>query len=158
MSYSFSPETVSWMQEHKLDPTAPDKPGRYQDTPLILASRMDHEYVVEELLAAGVDVNQRNMDGTNALWAAVVSSSFRIAERLIEAGVDINNRNDNGATALMYAASAGKAEWVAWLLGHDADTTAQTIDGFTAVELASNVMCLKLLRHHKAPAQPAAAH
>lgn len=150
MSYPFSPETVSWMLEHGLDPAEPNKPGRYQDTPLILASRLDHEEVVAELLAAGVDVNHRNMDGTNALWAAVVGSSFRVAERLVEAGIDTNNRNDNGATALMYAASAGKPEWVAWLLGHDVDTNAQTLDGFTALDLASNVICLKLLRHHKA--------
>jgi uncharacterized protein len=148
--YSFSSRAIAWMLEHGFDPQQPELPGRYQDTPLILASRQNHEDLVEEFLAAGVDVQQRNMDGTNALWASIVCNSFRIADRLLEAGININNQNDNGATALMYASSSGKSEWVAWLLGRGADTSPQTLDGFSALDLASNIVCLKLLRHHQA--------
>ncbi len=70
---------------------------------------------------------------------------------LVEAGVDINNRNDNGATPLMYAASSGKDGVVGRLLARGADTTPETLDGFTALHMAATAECLALLRHATRP-------
>ena len=65
---------------------------------------------------------------------------------LIEAGIDIDNRNDNGATVLMYAASTGKAPAVERLIAAGAALTLETLDGFTALDMAATLDCLTLLR------------
>lgn len=143
---SLSPESVSWIISEGFNPQNLNEPGKYEDTPLILACRKGELSVVTELLKADVDVNHRNMDGTNALWASIVANSFEIAERLLESGVDLDNRNDHGATALMYASSAGKTEWVNFLLKKNARTDVESLDGFTALDLAANIGCLKLLK------------
>lgn len=141
-----SGSTTQWITENGFDPQQLDKPGRHEDTPIILASRQGESSVVDELLKAGVNVNHRNMDGTNALWAAVVADSVGIAERLLDSGVDIDNQNENGASTLMYAASNGKTEWVRFLLEKGADTTLKSLDDYSALDLASNIESLRLLR------------
>ena len=141
-----SENTTRWLIENGFNPQQLDQPGRHQDTPIILASRRGETNIVEELIAAGVNVNHRNMDGTNALWAAVVADSRNIAEHLLAAGVDLDNQNDNGATTLMYAASNGKTEWVRFLLEKGADTALKSLDDYTALDLASNIDILRLLR------------
>ncbi|WP_369855478.1 ankyrin repeat domain-containing protein [Candidatus Thalassolituus haligoni] len=151
---TLQPVTISWMVEHGFDPQRLDKPGRYHDTPLILASRQGRFDVVSDLATmpdaiATNALNYRNMDGTNALWAAVVADDYAIAELLLTLGIDLDNLNDNGASVLMYAASSGKTPWVAWLLDKGADTRAETLDGFTALDLASNIDCLRLLKRAK---------
>jgi len=143
------PATIQWLLEHSFDPQNPAAPARYEDTPLIAASRQGEEKVVTDLLtlpAEKIAINHRNMDGTNALWASIVANSFTIAKQLLAAGIDMDNLNDNGASALMYASSAGKSKWVRWLLENGADTSAETLDGFTALDLAANIDCLRLLK------------
>lgn len=141
-----SETTRQWLQENNFDPLQLELPGKHQDTPIILACRRGAEPVVDELIKAGVDLNHRNMDGTNALWAAVVPDSFAIAEKLIANRIDIDNQNENGATVLMYAASNGKTEWVRYLLEKGADVTLKSLDDYTALDLASNIGILRLLR------------
>lgn len=138
--------TRTWMLENGFDPEQINAQKRYQDTALILASRHDEPDVVADLLAEGADINIRNMDGTNALWAACVAESFPIAELLLKHGVDIDNQNDNGASVLMYAASTGKAEWVKYLLAAGADPELRSLDDFTALELAADLLTLKALK------------
>lgn len=143
-----SDTTKQWLANEGFDPANPNCPGKHQDSPLILASRRGELAIATALIAAGVDINHRNMDGTNALWAAVVADSFELAEQLLVAGIDIDNINDNGATTLMYAASAGKTPWVEFLLAKGAATAHESLDGFSALDLASNIECLRLLRRH----------
>ena len=142
----FTEKTCSWLAANGFDAAQPDQPGRHQDTPLILASRRGEAAIVDELLAAAVKINQRNMDGTNALWAACVADSFTIAERLLAHGADIDNQNDNGATVLMYAASNGKEAWVRFLLQAGADTALRSLDDYSALDLATTLPILRLLR------------
>lgn len=141
--------TCQWMSNNGFDPERPALIGRHQDTALIAACRNGEENVVLDLLrlpAEVVALNHRNMDGTNALWATVVANNFFLADNLLAAGIDIDNLNDNGASTLMYASSAGKTEWVAYLLDMGAETGAETLDGFTALDLAANIECLRLMR------------
>ncbi len=147
-----SDTTLQWLADNGFASDNLDQPGRYQDTPIICASRRGEGAIVEDLLSAGVNVNHRNQDGTNALWAAVVANDFTIADRLLAAGADLDNQNDNGATALMYASSSGKTEWVRYFLSRGADTSLRSLDDFSALDLANNRDILKLLR-----AQPATA-
>jgi Ankyrin repeats (3 copies) len=88
------------------------------------------------LIAAGARLNARNGDGNNALWLACVGDHLDVIDMLVEAGIDVDNRNDNGATPLMYAASSGKAGIVERLLVKGADPSPETLDGFTALDLA----------------------
>jgi len=138
--------TTTWLEDNGFDWQSLEKRGQYDDTAVILASRRGQLGVVEELIGAGVNLNHRNMDGTNALWAAVVANSFPIAEALLAADANINNQNDNGATVLMYAASNSKPEWVSYLLEKGADTLLKSLDDFTALDLANTVEILRLLR------------
>lgn len=141
-----SARTQQWIADKGFSTTDLNAPGRYQDTPLILASRQGERDIVQELLAAGVLVDHRNQDGTTALWASVVANDFTIADWLLEHGANLDNQNDNGATALMYASSSGKTEWVKYFLARGADTSLRSLDDFTALDLANNLDILRLLR------------
>jgi uncharacterized protein len=50
------------------------------------------------------------------------------------------------ACTLIYVASASKNEKVKLLLEGGADTALKTLAGFTALELAANRACLKMLK------------
>ncbi|MEW8637550.1 MAG: ankyrin repeat domain-containing protein [Candidatus Thiodiazotropha endolucinida] len=141
-----SDKTSSWMMDNGLDPQIIDGRGKHQDSALILASRRGELNIVRELLDAGAEVNLRNMDGTNALWAACVADSYAIADLLLQRGADIDNQNDNGATVLMYAASNDRTRWVDYLLGAGADIRLCYLDDYSALDLASNIDILRLLR------------
>ncbi len=124
-------------------------------TPLMKASHSGDRGIVRLLVMAGAEVNARNADGNNALWLACVGSHLDIIDMLVAAGIDIDNRNDNGATPLMYAASSGKAAIVERLLAKGADVTAETLDGFSALDLAGTIECLALLRPGRSGRSPA---
>ncbi len=141
-----SDNTCNWIRENGFDPGDIDRRGRHDDTALILSCRRGEVAVAQELLAAGADLHHRNMDGTNALWACVVADSFALADALLARGAAIDNQNDNGATVLMYAASAGKTAWVKYFLEHGANTQLRSLDDFSAMDLASTIECLRLLR------------
>lgn len=115
-------------------------------TPLMKAARGGHIAIMGPLITAGARLDARNADGNNALWFACLGSHLDVIALLVEAGIDIDNRNDNSATPLMYAASAGKAAIVERLLALGADAAPETLDGFTALDLAATVECLALLR------------
>ncbi len=128
-------------------------------TPLMKASHGGEGAVVRQLIAAGAQLDVRNADGNNALWFACVGNHLDIIDILADAGIDIDNRNDNGATCLMYAASSGKPEVIIRLLARGADTTFETLDGFSAIDLCSTLECLTLLRQAaKAQKSPTATH
>ncbi|MCI4677123.1 hypothetical protein K9U39_12740 [Rhodoblastus acidophilus] len=59
----------------------------------------------------------------------------------------------------MYASSSGRTEVVAHLLARGADIRPETLDGFSAMDMASNIEILNVLRaaHKKARAQSASA-
>jgi len=143
---TLSTHTQQWLTDNGFSSTDLNEHGKYQDTPIILASRRGETAIVEELLAAGVDVRLRNQDGTDALWASVVANDFTIADLLLANGADLNNQNDNGATALMYASSSGKTEWVQYFLRRGADVSVRSLDAFSALDLANNRDILRLLR------------
>jgi thiosulfate/3-mercaptopyruvate sulfurtransferase len=117
-----------------------------QTTPLMRASFKGEFDIARKILAAGGKVELLNADGNNALWLACVEKHLAIIDLLLDAGIDIDNRNDNGATALMYVSSSGRTDVVAHLLARGADIRPETLDGFSALDMAANVDCLNLLR------------
>jgi rhodanese-related sulfurtransferase len=126
-------------------------------TPLMKASHKGRSDVVRMLVAAGATLDTRNDDGNNPLWFGCVGGHLDVIDILVESGIDIDNRNDNAATPLMYAASSGKAAIVERFLAKGADTAPETLDGFSALDLASTTECLGLLRRAGGKADAAAA-
>ena len=115
-------------------------------TPLMHAARLGNIDVLTALLALGADPASLNADRNGALWFACFSDSEACARALIAAGAPLDTQNINGATALIYCASAGKTPLVRLLLDAGANTTLTTLDDFTALELAANRECMKMLK------------
>lgn len=118
-------------------------------TPLMHAARLGNADVLKALLAHGADPALLNADGNGALWFACFSNSEACAAALIEAGAPLDTQNINGATALIYCASAGKTPLVRLLLDAGANAGLMTLDDFTALELAANRECMKMLKSVK---------
>ena len=136
----------AWLLGHGFPPDGYDAVVADRTTPLMRASYPSRPDIVRALIDAGVALNSRNADGNNALWLACVSNDSDTIDALIAAGIDLENRNDNEATSLMYAASSGKANLLEKLLTAGALLHHQTLDGFTALDIASTLDCLRLLR------------
>lgn len=142
-----SPQLIAFLAEYGFDLDDLDAPRQHGLTPLMRAALGGHTALIAELLAHGVDISRRNMDGNNALWLACVSDAADAVRLLVKGGIDLDNRNDMGATCLMYTASAGKADMVALLLECGADPLLVNFDDARAVDLAASRACLALLRH-----------
>ena len=120
------------------------------NTPLMHAARLGNSEVVNALLAHGADPARLNADSNGALWFACFANSEACAAALINAAAPLDSQNVNGATALIYCASAGKTPLVKLLLDAGANAELKTLDDFTALELAANQQCLKLLKAARA--------
>lgn len=143
---SLSIELQDWLEGHGFPRDGVNATTVNAMTPLMRASRLGPASIVSDLLAAGAQLEARNSDGNTALWLACVGEDLRIVDMLISAGINIDNVNDNDATCLMYAASTGKARVVEKLLSAGADISRETLDGFTATDVAATIDCLRLLR------------
>jgi len=94
--------------------------------------------VVELLLAAGADVNEKEAGGRTALHYAAWENHAAVIELLLAAGADINAKSNYGGTALHYAAEQGHASVVELLLAAGADVNAQSTAGWTALHYAAS--------------------
>jgi ankyrin repeat protein len=154
---SQDPALAKWLRQEGF--AGDDINGRVANatTPLLRAALQGDCAMAAKIVAAGADVAARNGDGNNALWLACVERHLDMIDLLIEAGTDIDNRNDSDATALMYASSSGRTEVVAHLLARGADIAPETLDGFSALDMAANIDCLNLLRAAQKKARAAKA-
>lgn len=145
MTIAIAAEIVAWIQEHS-----------HQGEPLpILACRQGRLDVLNQLLLENVDLRALDRYGNNALWAACYAESAPCIQRLLEAGIDVDFQNATGATALTFASSSGRHEVVAQLLGAGANPLLTTQDDFSALDLAANRQCLRLLKQATAQKTPA---
>lgn len=128
-------------------------------TPLIEAARSLHEQVVKLLLNANANVQAKDLDGYNAMTAALLSSERSpgmflereepnhsteqaresIVALLLAGESDPSQVMDtsSGKTILMYAAQNGRNSIVAMLCRAGADVHARNRDGATALHLAA---------------------
>ena len=94
-------------------------------------------HLLNESLAAGVDVNEKNVYGMTALMYAVWRDipSIEIVSALLNVGADVNARDEGGMTALMYSVwgDTPNVEIVGTLLDAGADVNAKDEDGMTAL-------------------------
>ena len=153
------PALVEWLRQEGFSGDDINSRTGNEMTPLMRAALKGDCAMARKILAASGELAARNADGNNALWLACVERHLDMIDLLIGAGIDMDNPNDNGATALMYAASSGRTEVVAHLLARGADIAPETLDGFSAMDMAANLDCLNLLRaaHRQARADRASA-
>jgi ankyrin repeat protein len=112
------------------------------DVRLIQAIKAGEQSAVQALLAARVDVNARQADGTTALHWAVHRGDVDLVRQLIRAGAEVTVMNRFGATPLGEAAIAGDTAMLATLLNAGADANVADQDGQTplmAVARTNNV-------------------
>jgi thiosulfate/3-mercaptopyruvate sulfurtransferase len=118
-------------------------------TPLMHAARTGNIEIIEALLARSADPSLMNADSNGALWFACFADCEDCVAALIKAGAPLDTQNVNGATALIYCASTGKTPLVRLLLDEGANTQLMTLDDFTALELAANIHCMRMLKQVK---------
>jgi rhodanese-related sulfurtransferase len=136
----------AFLAEHGFAPNDINTHNKDRATPLMLAARLASPALVKELVRVGADIHAVNVDGNQALWLACVGEISENIQLLIDAGIDIQHVNVNAATPLMFAASSGRAKAVALLLSAGADPLFETDLGLTALDMASSVECLDLMR------------
>lgn len=141
------PELNAWFHQHGFSESYLDQRNSSGLTPLLLACQQGYGVMVAYLLSQGVALDAVDAYGNNALWAACYSEDSGCITLLLEAGIDLNYQNQAaGATVLIYAASSGKEAVVRQLLDAGADAGLKTHDDFTALDLASTINILKLLK------------
>ena len=91
-------------------------------TPLFIAAQKGSARIVEALLKAGEQANEKNSNGTTVLMMAAASGNADSVRLLIANGAQVNAvENTNGQTALMFAAALNRDKAVQALLRAGAD-------------------------------------
>ncbi len=93
--------------------------------------------VIQELIAAGADVNKADKDGRTSLQMASEKGNTEIVSKLIAAGADVNKANKQGVTPLWVASQNGHTETVSNLIAVGADVNKASKDGATPLWMAS---------------------
>ncbi len=109
-----------------------------EDQSLLDAAYDGRVNAIDELLAAGADVNQaRTTDARTPLFAAAMNGHFTVVTKLIAAGVDVNKAEmTEGVTPLWMAAQNGHTAIVSKLLQHGADKSIRGFQDRTPLEQA----------------------
>lgn len=84
-----------------------------------------HTEIVQDLLAAGADVDRQDRDGKNALHAACDHGKTEIVKHLLAANAKVDIQREGGWTALMNASVNGHGEIVRALLAANAKINLQ---------------------------------
>ena len=107
----------------------PDNVGKYAE--IHLAVTRGNVGRLQELLASGVDADQRTEEGFSTLHIAVARSQPEIVRLLLEAGADVSIGDRMAQhTPLHLACVAGNVQVVQLLLEHAADTEQADKAGF----------------------------
>ncbi|MEW8683935.1 MAG: ankyrin repeat domain-containing protein [Candidatus Thiodiazotropha endolucinida] len=106
-------------------------------TPLMKAALNGHTKVVERLILAGADINQKDKGGYSSLMLAASNNHPAIIDLLIKAGADFNQvEMTQGWTALIWAAKRGHREAVERLLRYPTDREITDFSGKRALDWA----------------------
>lgn len=82
---------------------------------------MDDEVQLKCLIEAGINIQERLMDGNTALHFAAERGCTKVVGRLCQHGVPVGLKNDQGSSALHLAAQHGRSAVVSQLLSYGAD-------------------------------------
>ena len=109
--------------------------GLFPQSPLFASLGFGDRALVQALVDAGANLQEKDDDAMNALHWAALSGHPEAARLLMKAGLPLNTPDKFGYTPLMYAASVdfGSPEMVTALLEGGADPNVKTKDGSTAL-------------------------
>jgi hypothetical protein len=122
-------------------------------TPLSMAVDSENKAIVNQLLAAGVDIDGVYNDFGNLLQVASVEGSIRRVQLLLQCGADVNAHGRYYGQALQAAAAKGHLSVVRLLLERGADVNAKGGKYGTALKaalLAGHANVVKVLQDHGA--------
>ena len=102
--------------------------------------------VVQDMVAEGFPVDQRDRDGWSAIQFAALLGRPKTVAVLIAAGADVNQADPLGMTPLMAAAVSGSRQTVKRLIAAGADPDARDSAGETAAYMAEQAEHLRLAR------------
>lgn len=105
--------------------------------PLHEVAHLDYEELVAPLVKHGANVNATDFGGVTPLLSAAQSKSVKTLRRLIEAGALVDMADYEGITPLIAAVKAESPEATLALLNAGANPMATTVNGETALGLAS---------------------
>ena len=88
---------------------------------LVQAAQSGDESTINELVAAGVDVNSQGKGNTTPLIWAMKAHSYRGVETLLANGANPNQRYEHGYTPLWFAAGGNDLKLLEMLLKHGGD-------------------------------------
>ena len=100
---------------------------------LISASKSGNAAKVQELIAKGVNVNEKDEYGSTAIIYSVAADSDDCVKLLTANGADVNSKNIVGETPLTIASKKGRIKIVKTLLESDADPNLKGKYGWTAL-------------------------
>ena len=102
---------------------------------------------VKQHLAAGSDVNTKDIDGRTPLHRAVSSGCREVAVLLITEGADVNAKDNYTRTPLHWAAGFGHKECVALLIANGANINVKRRSGGTPTPLDNAERAIKHYSH-----------
>ncbi|EAY12885.1 ankyrin repeat protein, putative [Trichomonas vaginalis G3] len=92
----------------------------------------------EYFLSHGANINEKDINGKNALHIAVLNKKKEIFELLISHGVNINEKDKRGETALHFAIRKNNCKEITeLLLSNGANINEKDKDGYTALHIAA---------------------
>ncbi|XP_078519159.1 ankyrin repeat and SAM domain-containing protein 3 isoform X1 [Lissotriton helveticus] len=121
-------------------------------TPLMYASYIGHDTVVNLLLEAGVGVNIGTPEGQTPLMLASSCGNESVAYFLLQQGAELEIKDCHGWTALFHCTSAGHQQMVKFLLENGANANhREPLHGFTPLMEAAasghEIIVQHLLNH-----------
>jgi ankyrin repeat protein len=106
------------------------------NTPLMWASSLGNEQLVEALLDQGATVNMQNFVGETALFLAAARGFDRICSLLIENGADFRIATLDGSSPLHIASASGHTEVIRVLFSRGAYVNVADEEGDTPLHYA----------------------
>ena len=110
------------------------KEAKIPDTDIHTAAFMGNVKAIEQHIAAGTDLNQKDQYGSTPLVIAATFEKNKVAKALINGGADLHIKSSDGATPLHIAAFFCRVEIVKALLEGGADKSIKNKFGSTPLE------------------------
>ena len=105
------------------------------------------------LVSRGIDIMNRNQNGSNALHIAVKKDNFKVIQSLIDMHYPLDYTKNNGVTAVGIACYKGSVQLIDILYKAGADINFKSMSGVNSLYLAvkgNHLECVRYLIERKA--------